>query len=212
MRLDTPIGVFKCHFYFAPHQPGGPRKVVASLHRGGDCHRRSDVIKPQVCLADSAVHAEITFGVTKRFTREKARAIALAKCMQRLGMAGPGAKAERTALWQAYFAQINGPVPRTCIGVYTTCPAGHHFMVEAILGIDQIYFGSAREFCGWATGSRGDDIFSVCERPTIEARARYLYRAILPLGRAARRRLAAERARDEARVDPAFFTDLDIPF
>lgn len=207
MKLDTPIGLFTAHFHIPPASACSPwrlggdvkRVVAASLHRGASCLRDPQGPgDPGGCRADSGAWAEITCARRRPFRRDALRAAALAKCMGRLGLN----KNERLHLWLAYFAQVN-VIPRRCVAVVTTCPAGHRHRVEAITpntitGFGAVYFGSAREFCG----ARVDFGHKACEQPTIEAKHRYLYAVDLPEGaRAKRRRLVRERLAKLPSVD-----------
>ena len=190
MRLDTPIGQFTIHFHVpsraALKRRNPPRIVSATLHRGVGCQRRDPSESGgYICGADSAAHAEITNPKTRPFRRDRGRAEALAKTMRRLGLNRP----ERTHLWRSYFALINGPLPRRCIGVVTTCREGHRHLIHFVP--DSI-FPDHREFCGAAVkASEASPAGQACGLATLAAKHRYLYAVDLPEGRRARRQQRA---------------------
>ena len=185
-------------------------RLIATLHRG-PCVERittgvNDLGLP--CRADSPAVAEITAPKNKPFRRATARATALAKCMVRMGLNKP----ERIALWQSYFEQVN-VLTRVCVGVVTTCGAGHRHTTSALMAAVILmprgapgYFGDALQFCEFVTtGKPGDEIYRVCGQPIIEAKHRYLYGVVLPEGKRGRRQRPTEIAKGPFDLD-------DIPF
>ena len=199
-RLKIDLAVAEIDMADARH------RVVASLHRGPCTARTEDV----PCVADSMAVAEITRPAGRPFRWAAMRTQGLFKAMVRLGLS----KDERRPLWGSYFAQINGPLPRKCVAVITTCLIGHRHRIEAIQPDDAsvkpwtrtearlinhaggVLFPSDREFCGHVLtledmpkhrGLPGN----LCGLATLTAKHRYLYTVALPEGKAAKRRAQA---------------------